>query len=184
MNHFFDVGAHNGNTFPHLGSEYDRWNVWCFEPSPRHIPELIMKGKSLSNRFNVIVCPFGVGGKNEPLEFHLKTDPQGDSFSNTFSENIDAGCKFVVMVYDITELLLRFTSEDDVVHLKLDCETAEYDILRSLIRNPRIFDRVKKLMVEFHNPENFAVKTQWEKDRDELVAACQNLGHTVERWGH
>lgn len=184
MNHFFDVGAHNGNTFNHLGSEYDKWNIWCFEPSPRHLPDLIARGRNLNYRFNIIVCPFGLGGKNELLEFHLKNDPQADSFSNKFSTNMEeVGCKFMVGIFDISEFILNHTASEDTIHLKLDCETSEYEILNSLIKRPQSFDRVKKLMVEFHSKENIITEEN-EKERKDLILKCQELGHEILPWGH
>ena len=183
MNHFFDVGAHNGNTFQHLGGEYDGWNIWCFEPSPRHLPDLILRARHLKHRFNVTICPFGLGGKTEVLEFYLKNDPQADSFSNKFSENQDAGCKFVVPIQDISDFILKYTNKDDTIHLKLDCETSEYGILNSLINNVEAFSRVKKLMVEFHSKENNN-SAEFEKDCNEFITKCQELGHVILLWGN
>lgn len=184
MNHFFDVGAHDGNTFQHLGAEYNGWNIWCFEPSPRHLPDLVIRSRHLSERFNITICPFGLGGKNELLEFYLKTDPQGDSFAYDFVTNLERiGCKFMVGIHDISEFILTNTSSEDTIHVKLDCETSEYAILNSLLNNNEAFNRVKKLMVEFHCKNNVS-NEEYQRENNELISKCEEMGHTVLPWNH
>jgi len=95
----------------------------------------------------------------------------------------DVGCKFMVGIFDISEFILNNTAPEDTIHLKLDCETSEYGILNSLIRTPEAFDRVKKLMVEFHSIENIVTEEN-EKERVDLSLKCQELGHIILPWGH
>jgi FkbM family methyltransferase len=175
MEHFFDVGAHNGNTFEFLG-DYKNWKIWCFEPSPRHTVGLL--DHATSSDYNITVCPFGLGGKTQAVQFFQKNDRQADSFLQAFSENNRLGYDIITVMYDISEFILKHTKEEDIIHLKLDCEGAEYEILQSLLDNPKAFDRVKKLMVEFHDVGDCEVK------RKEFAEACEKVGHPVENWGH
>lgn len=179
MNIFMDVGAHTGNTFPHLGPEYDGWTIFCFEPSLRHVPILIDTAKNLKAKYNIFVCPFGLGEFTKPGEFFYKSNAEGDSFFEGYEVNVGTNCHLVPMICSATEFILSATKPDDTVHLKLDCEGSEYGILKSLFRTPPAFDRVKKLYVEFHRVPGYDDNVRVEMSRE-----CDNLGHPVHNWGH
>jgi FkbM family methyltransferase len=85
--HFFDVGANNGQTFQDYlapGSHYDGWKVWCFEPSPRHWEQLIKTVNEYKTRFQIVLCPFGLSDTTDMAPFYEKGDPRGDSFQQQF----------------------------------------------------------------------------------------------------
>lgn len=179
MNYFLDVGAHTGNTFPHLNSTYDGWTVFCFEPSQRHVPVLVDTAKNLKDKYKIFVCPFGLAEFTKPEVFLYKTNPEGDSFFDGFEINESLGYNLVCMTYSAADFILTFTKPEDKIHIKLDCEGGEYGILRSLIRTKPAFDRVEKLFVEFHR-----VPGQDDEVRIEMSRQCDHLGHPVEHWGH
>ena len=85
MNHFFDIGANVGQTFDDYlckTNKYDGYTVWCFEPSPRHVPALMNKAVENSKRYTINVCPFGLRGRITVSKFYQKDDPRGDSFES------------------------------------------------------------------------------------------------------
>ena len=153
MNHFFDIGANVGQTFTDYltkTDKYDGWTIWCFEPSPRHLPPLMSEVKKWSDRYKIIVCPFGVWSHTDILSFYQKDDPRGDSFesylaSDHVTNNIEGEYQLLCPVMGINELLKSV----DEVEVKLDCEGAEYPVLEALIGSPYL-SKIKALYVEFH----------------------------------
>ena len=179
MKYFFDVGAHTGNTFPHLGLEYDGWTIFCFEPSQKHIPILIDYVKNLKDRYKIFVCTFGLGEFTKPEIFFPKTNGEGDSFFEGYEINENLGYNLIPITYSVSEFILTFTKPEDKIHMKLDCEGSEYGILKSLMRTESAFNRIEKLFVEFHRVPGYG-----DEIREEMSRFCDNLGHPIHHWGH
>ncbi len=155
--HFFDVGANVGQTFDQFlcaTNAYDGWTVWCFEPSPRHHAALLTKSQQMRDRFVVKVCPFGLSDRSAIVRFFEKDDALGDSFEESLAgmrqtNNLTNGYEIMAPVFSICDVMKHLTNPNDVIHLKIDAEGAEYAILRDLIGN-YTRSRVQKLWVEFH----------------------------------
>lgn len=179
MNYFFDVGAHTGNTFPHLGIEYDGWNIVCFEPSLEHFQGLIGTAKNLKDRYNIFLCPFGLEEFTKPQGFFYKTIGEGDSFFDGYEVNREMGFNLLSMTYSASDFIFTFTKPEDKIHMKLDCEGSEYGILKSLFRTPDAFKRIEKLFVEWHSVPGYE-----DNVRVEMARECDHLGHPVHDWGH
>jgi FkbM family methyltransferase len=186
--HFFDVGANNGQTLPdYLAKtpEFDGWDVWCFEPSPRHLPHLMerLSRPEYATRYNLHLCPFGFRGKDGIIPFYTKDDPRGDSFesylaSDHETKNMRYGYDLHCPAYDAGDFIVNNTEKGDMVVLKLDCEGSEYELLSSLLGNPIALTRIDEILVEWHsiNPAEpvFGEKT--------LTKAFDALGITLGRW--
>lgn len=167
---FFDIGANIGQTFEDFltkTTKYDGWTIWCFEPSPRHLPQLMENVKQFRDRYKIIICPFGVGAESEFKTFYQKDDPRGDSFHHYLASdhetvNLDLGYELMCPVIGIADLLAMV----DQVEIKIDAEGAEYEILGKMLNcNLR---NVHALYVEFHDvgqPKELA---------QELIDAFQN----------
>lgn len=157
MNHFLDIGANTGQTFDEFLSKdpkYDGWTVWCFEPSPRHLPELMKTAERYRDRYHINICPFGVWSNDGYGLFRQKDDPRGDSFfpelaTDHVVNNLDTGYQMIVPQSGIGAILRNYP-DDDIVVVKLDCEGAEYPILEALLKSPEL-RKVNELYVEFHN---------------------------------
>lgn len=151
---FFDIGANRGQTFEDFltkTTKYDGWTIWCFEPSPRHLPQLMENVKQYRDRYKIIICPFGVGAESQFKTFYQKDDPRGDSFhrylaSDHETVNLDLGYELMCPVVGIWEVL----ELADPVEIKIDAEGSEYQILPMLRRSP-LLSRVTALYVEFHD---------------------------------
>jgi FkbM family methyltransferase len=184
MNHFFDVGANIGQTFTdylNLHPEFDGWNVWCFEPSPRHLPGLMEAAKHQSSRYKVHVCPFGVRGYSGVLPFYTKDDPRGDSFEKNLASdhqtnNLDEGYSFHVVSYGIASVILSASKEGDSIVLKLDCEGSEYDILAALLHRQESLKRISRILVEWHKIDDPI------RSAEELADAFNKEGKPLEAW--
>lgn len=155
--HFFDIGANDGNTFDlflNQHEEYHGWNVWSFEPSPKHMNSLLSKARQVSGRFNVIVCPFGLSGKTECIPFYeMVNNTCSDSFieSGLFATK-DPSPKYNIIgsCVSICEFIESYTFDGDEIVLKVDCEGSEYDIYENLLANPKYISRIKKIYNEWH----------------------------------
>jgi FkbM family methyltransferase len=154
--HFFDIGANDGNTFDYFllnHPEYFGYNVWCFEPSPKHFIYLLKKARDVSKKFNVIVCPFGVSGNAGILKLNeMINNNESDSFFSDIGGVPDPSPKYQVAAatFPISFLLNKFTKEDDEVVIKLDCEGSEYDIYEELLNHPDLLKRIKIIYNEWH----------------------------------
>lgn len=191
MKHFFDIGANVGQTFDDYldpRPEYkDGWRIWCFEPSPRHVPALMDRARRASaDGYLVTVCPFAIGGAHNFARFYQKDDPRGDSLheylaSDHETKNIDHGYELLTNVVTISQLFLVIGRSDRVT-LKLDCEGAEYGILDGLLDSHAVrapwFERIDSIMVEFHNIGAGFTRV------DSLMARFEEIGKPLAKWMH
>ncbi len=185
MKHFFDVGANIGQTFrdylnPH--PEFDGWDVWCFEPSPRHLGELMGTAKEQSDRYSIHICPFGLGGSTCVRSFHTKDDPRGDSFEESLTsdhetKNVCDGFLLHVPAVNAGPFILDHTGFDDEIVLKLDCEGSEYGLLAALLYEPNAMNRIRQIFVEWHR-----IGTSPAYKADELDELYQKAGKRLEAW--
>lgn len=154
--HFFDIGANCGNTFDYFllnRPEYYGSTVWCFEPSPQHHIFLLRKATDVSDKFNVVVCPFGVSGNMGVFTINqMSNNTQSDSFYTDIGGTIDTNIKYTVAAatVQISQLIRNFTSEGDEVTLKVDCEGCEYDIYEDLLKHPDLLKRIDIIYNEWH----------------------------------
>lgn len=185
MNHFFDIGANVGQTFDMLllnDTSHDGWTVWCFEPSVRHLPALCAAIERHKHRYNIVLCPFGIGGENTTAKFYPKTDLMGDSFEEnlylapTPIPNLTHGYGLVFPVVSLPEFILRHTASEDVIELKLDCEGGEFTALPALLTSPAL-NRVKSIRTEFHNNG-----TGWDTKMNQIKADYAAVGRLIQDW--
>lgn len=155
--HFFDIGANDGNTFDlflNEHQEYYGWNVWSFEPSPKHMNSLLNKARQVSGKFNVIVCPFGLAGKTQCIPFYeMVNNTCSDSFIETglfATKDPNPQYNIIGSCVSICDFMESYTSDGDEVVLKVDCEGSEYDIYENLLANPKYISRIKKIYNEWH----------------------------------
>lgn len=183
MKHFFDIGGNHGQTFDYLATlnrSYTDHKFWVFEPSPRHFAALLEKCKSVSDKYDIQVCPFGIGGKTEIREFREKDDYMGDSFQTWHASdhevfNVNNGYKVFSSIISLPEFIMTHTKYGDTIVLDIDTEGSEYEIMRALIDNPIALSRVKEIMVEWHHVENHVATIS----PDEVSAVCKNLGISI-----
>lgn len=172
MKHFLDVGANNGSTFDRFlckTQDFDGAKVWCFEPSPRSWATLSEKAHELGYRFDITLCPFGLGGETGVFPFYQQRESEGDTFIaqplNFRGEKaVSLGCNYTLQVPMIAaaDFIFSHTHADDEITLKLDCEGAEYAILDDLLAFSNVLGRFKRIMVEWHwvSAINFVAQRQ------------------------
>lgn len=178
--HFFDIGGNIGQTFDWLATLDDDYRdhvIWVFEPSPRHFAKLIEKCKSVSNKYEIKLCPFGIGGKNSTLKFYEKDDDKGDSFKSWLASdhevtNIDNGYEVVASMISLPEFILQNTASNDSIVLDIDTEGSEYEILDALLNNKEALSRVKLIITEFH----FIEEKEKTRSKSDLVKGFEAAG--------
>jgi FkbM family methyltransferase len=184
VKHFFDVGANVGQTFDDYliprAADFADHVIWCFEPSPRHLPALMEKAHS--SVFNVRICPFGLGGRTSAPVFFQKDDPRGDSFSphlasDHVTANLLLGYTLHGAVFAAGEFILAHTAPDDRITLKLDCEGSEYALLQALLLERDALARIENILVEWHT-----IEPRPELDAAELEFLYAQIGHPLGRW--
>ncbi len=183
--HFFDVGANIGQTFDQFlcaTNIYDGWTVWCFEPSPRHHAALLTKSQQMRDRFVVKVCPFGLSDRSAIVRFFEKDDALGDSFEERLAgmrstSNLSNGYEIMAPVFSVCDFIKHMTNDNDVIHMKIDAEGAEYAILSDLSRAELRYP-IKKLWVEFHDCDS---ENKY-RSREELQNQFKESGLPIEEW--
>jgi FkbM family methyltransferase len=162
MIHFFDGGANIGQTFGDyivhrpelLGAK-----VWCFEPSPRNLADLLVTTDGHSSLYDITVCPFALLDRQKTIEFYEKVgDPRGDSLNEKlWNRDIylleNSRRKIMVAAVSASQFILDNTNTDDEIILKLDVEGSEYTILRDLMYCREALGRVKQILVEWHRTD-------------------------------
>lgn len=183
MNHFLDIGANVGQTFDDFllkRPDLDGWTVWCFEPSPRHLPALMAKAAEVAPFYaSVRIVPAGVGGEYSLRRFWTKDDPRGDSFSVRLAsdhetKNLAEGFEIHAVTVDIADFIERTPGRHTV---KIDAEGAEYAIMERLIGATHIHDRIDCIMVEWHDTD-----THEARSASGYIERARSAGLRVEPW--
>lgn len=183
--HFFDVGANTGQTFRWLAQSpaFDGWDVWCFEPSPRHLHGLLGAAEEYGARYRVHVCPFGLVGDEAGVRgFYEKIDALADSFHADMRNDFghftprSAGYQVHAYAHNIARFIRRWTEQGDEVVIKLDCEGAEWSLLMDLLDAPEKA-RVTRLLIEWHE-----IPGSSESIRAELIRRIEAADIAHEPW--
>lgn len=190
MKHFFDVGANNGSTFDRYITkhpELDGAHIWCFEPSPRCWPALMAKAESLSKRYAITLCTFGLSGIWGASQFFQQSLTEGDtfipnaiSFMGTPAIPEKLGWNMMAATIPLSSFIVLKTDPTDEITVKLDCEGTEYSMLKDLLKLEDARSRIKKLMVEWH----IVPGIDYVKEGQELKEEFARCGRPIEGWGY
>lgn len=125
-----------------------------FEPNPEFIPLLKQKAKYIS-KYNCIVWvhQLAISDTHGKVKFKITDGGWGstlceDKQNEKFVNEIDV--EKVDFLSAITGISKRAAGKDPQVHIKMDVEGAEYDILPHLFKNWHECHSIKSLSVEFH----------------------------------
>jgi FkbM family methyltransferase len=160
-----DVGANAGLFTIRMKQLYPSSKIYCFEPFASNFEEL-SKNIERSNFRDVKLFPYGVGGitRKEKLYIH-KTNIGGHSIIQAKTQNDQYVEIDLVSLKDIIRDL-KITKCD---LLKMDCEGAEGEIIKSIDRN--IASLIEKMIFE-PSPEAY--------DIEEIKLHLRNLGYLIE----
>jgi len=165
-----DVGAHLGIVSMVLAKMGGI--VHAYEPHPINYQNTLKHIKI--NDLTTKILPFNEAiwdnSGIEPLRIDDEYPRSSDSHTMFEPES-----ERRIYVKTITpELLFRRTKEKKIGYLKLNCEGAEYQILKYLVKNPSILERIEKIMVEVH-------PTYMKKNHlKEIVIMLENMREQIE----
>ena len=154
-----DLGAHAPNAFKPWPFKINRKNFTncefhLFEPNPEFFEKLCQVAKHISSATGPIyVHRMAVSNKYlNGIDFHLTEGGWGstlkeDKLHEHFTDSIPV--KVIDFVDFVAQLQTRGSTEE--IHIKLDIEGSEYDVLPSLF--PRFPKSLKSLSVEFHRDQ-------------------------------
>ena len=128
----FDVGAYEGNFAREIHAKYG-CRVVCFEP---------VFYRQLQQRFavnaKIVVLPFGLGGRSHTQSMGVSGDSKG--------KHSPAAQRVMVEIVNVCEMQSAYGPVD---LLKLNCETAEFEILEALLEHGRTW-QIQDIQVQFH----------------------------------
>ena len=135
-----DVGAHIGLFTIYASQFCTKGKIYSFEPVLENY-ELLLENIKLNNLDYVTSFNQAVSNSNGPIKLFLNNDESGHSIFSQSSET--------VIIDSIS--LQKFFDENQIEHcnfLKLDCEGAEYEIIKNLPLE--YFQKIDKLVIEYH----------------------------------
>jgi FkbM family methyltransferase len=179
---FIDGGAHIGETVlafeKTLLFKKHPWEVVSFEPNP----ELVA---AIPRRPFLRVLDQAIWTRDGQLEFHFsRHETLGGSVVDTVVQ-LPEMRNVQVRSVDFGQWLKSNYRKEDIVHVKLDIEGAEYPVLEKMLKDGSM-GWVDKLYVEFHGLQQATAQkrsaeeifTVQKKDH-ELVEAITGLGIAV-----
>jgi len=135
-----DIGAHIGCFSIYVSTLNTNVKILAFEPSEANY-KLLKENIYLNNAKNIQPKNLAVGGKEEIRVLNINNDSHNHSFYNSENKISDKKIQTTTL-----QKILRNHEKVDVV--KLDCEGAEFEILRNLTEED--FAKIKIVYIEFH----------------------------------
>jgi len=135
-----DVGAHIGLFTIYASQFCTDGKIYSFEPSTENY-QLLLENIQLNNLNCVTSFNQAVSNSNDSIDLFLNNDESGHSMFSKSSKSI--------IIDSIS--LQKFFDEHQIKHcnfLKLDCEGAEYEIIKNLPLE--YFQKIDKLVIEYH----------------------------------
>ncbi|MBU1151396.1 FkbM family methyltransferase [Patescibacteria group bacterium] len=140
-----DIGAHIGLFSIYAKCLNTKIALFSYEPDVRNFG--LMKEALRANKFldrDSVLKNVAVGAENGRRKFYLSEDSHNHSF-------LGEGKEVMVDVIDMVKILARDLQGKKCDLLKMDCEGAEFEILRSMNREQ--FDKISNIYVEYHEGE-------------------------------
>ena len=135
-----DVGAHIGLFTIYASQFCTNGKIYSFEPVIENY-QLLLENIQLNNLNCVTSFNQAVSNSNDSIDLFLNNDESGHSMFSKSSKSI--------IIDSIS--LQKFFDEHQIKHcnfLKLDCEGAEYEIIKNLPLE--YFQKIDKLVIEYH----------------------------------
>lgn len=158
-----DVGANTGLFSLRMKQLYPQAKITCFEPFPPNFAELQATIQE-NNLQGVTPVQAAVGAKAESTKMYINARNLGGH--SLFAELADSANAVDVDVLPIVAIVESLGSSVDL--MKLDCEGAEYAILKSLTQE--IASRIQRIIIE-PTPQLY--------DIEELKIHMRSLGYSV-----
>ena len=135
-----DVGAHIGLFTLYASQFCTNGKIFSFEPVKANY-ELLLENIKLNHLHQVKAFNTAVSSSDIPIKLFINDDESGHSMFSQSSHS--------VMIDSVS--LQKFFDENQIEHcnfLKLDCEGAEYEIIKNLPLE--YFKKIDKIIIEYH----------------------------------
>lgn len=144
-----DIGANIGIFALFATKKWPLARVLAYEPAPENVVRF-ERNIRLSHASQICFHPFAVAGTKGRTTLFLKGEPGWHSFWNE-------GARSAVCVEATTlEAILAEVGSPTIDLLKIDCEGAEYDVLRG--RGQLLVENVRFIAMEYHEREDHRVR--------------------------
>ena len=173
-----DFGANELQGYKIFKEKYnidESWEVHHYEPNPALI-DFISNNNDIGQFHNKAVWD-----KNEQVRFIVDSEIttwQGshiDQGSKTFKERAKGEPKTItVQAIDVFEILKQYDQSDYII-LKMDIETAEFQVLQRMIDTDQL-KKINDIYVEFHCRMFGNKRSEYRKWQDSLVREIKKLG--------
>lgn len=134
-----DVGAHIGVFAVYIRTLNDKVKIFAYEPGNENFKALKENLKLNHLEKNIIAKNLAVAGTEGVKPFYLSQDSHNHSLINK-SENIQKA-----QAVTLPKILGKI---DNCYLIKMDCEGAEFEILKSM--EPADFKKIKNIYIEYH----------------------------------
>lgn len=160
-----DIGANTGLFALRMKQLYPEAMIYCYEPFPSNFAQLSENIKA-SKLKDVFTIPNGVGGNSRTELLYInKTNLGGHSL---FASEAHSNESVEIVITDI-EQVLNDTRHESIDLIKMDCEGAEYEILKAI--SPEMVKRIKVIIFE---------STESVYDINDLIAYLTGIGFKTE----
>lgn len=135
-----DVGAHIGLFTLYASQFCSEGKIYSFEPVKENY-ELLLENVKSNNLEQVNTFNLAVSNSNSPIKLFINDDESGHSMFSSSSNSM--------IVNSIS--LQKFFDDNKITHcnfLKLDCEGAEYEIIKNLPSS--YLEKIDKMVIEYH----------------------------------
>lgn len=183
-NIFLDFGSNRFQGYEKLKKKFkvdDTWEVHAYEPNPSLTEEIQSNCPK-----EVVFHNKAVWKANEILEFVVdlnREDWEGshiDQGSETFYNRAKSPNKIKVESVDVYDILKKYDEQDNII-VKMDIETAEFEVLPRMIETNQM-KKVNHLYVEFHCRMFGEERPKYREIQNKLIKDIENLGVKVTVW--
>lgn len=143
-----DIGAHIGLFTTYVSQYCKRGRIFSYEPIKENF-ELLNENIRSNNLMNVNSNNIAISDKNGIRKIFLSNDESGHSFYANGDKYVEVN----------TITLNEIIEQNDIQKcnfLKLDCEGAEFEILKGL--SEKHYDKIEKICLEYHLNSNDSKK--------------------------
>jgi FkbM family methyltransferase len=174
--YFLDGGAHDGcsiRLFRTVISNSDEYVIHSFEPNPEFRDQL-------SRIPGVIFHQAAIWIEDCEAPFFMSRAAMRDGSTLIASKTtgeLDRANPITVRCINFGQWINRTFQEDDLLILKLDIEGAEYEVLRSMLKDGSIH-KINRLYIEFHGDRTGVAK----EEHDHLLTELKKLKLAISAW--
>ena len=135
-----DIGAHIGLFTIYASQFCDKGTIYSFEPVEENY-KLLLENTRSNNLEHVKIFNLAVSNSTEPIKLYINDDESGHSMFSQSSSSLMVNSISLKKIFDDNQI-------ERCNFLKLDCEGAEYEIIKNLPSS--YFEKIDKMVIEYH----------------------------------